>query len=475
MRKALFVIKILTRSILYFSLSCLISINGYADDDRTLSLEELLRTVNSNYPQIIAARLQVVKAKGDYISALGKFDPNIRVKTRHLPVGGYISKYANNEIDVPTLINGLKFFGGYRIGVGEFPIYYQNYLTNSKGEYRAGLSLPLMRDRLIDTDRTNLFTRTETIAINKHEVTSTKLSVYQDAIKAYWDWTRAGLQLKVLIKMLKLAEFRQRALERQAKLGDLPQIALVENKQIIMQRKQWVNKGRMALEQAAVGLSLYYRTQDGSPMIPSKRKLLRKIPSYKPNSMKSSYQIEQQLKRHPDLCKLERYLRIVKLKQNLAKNELLPNLDATAFASKQYGTNGYPLLLPQAAQIGVRFKFPVYQRVARGKVISTTSELKQVATKKKFLYEQLSTQLNSLWISLRTFQRQVDLMEEELSLAEQVAAAERTNFLAGGSSVFLINQREQTTVEISLNLIAAQTSLQQAQGLIKFFSSTKLS
>ena len=63
--------------------------------DRELTLEALLRTVNTSYPQIISARLQVAKSRGDYISALGQFDPNIRVKTRQLPVGGYIIGCSN--------------------------------------------------------------------------------------------------------------------------------------------------------------------------------------------------------------------------------------------------------------------------------------------------------------------------------------------------------------------------------------------
>jgi hypothetical protein len=466
-------IKTMMCCILGLGLSFFFPASGFCKDVVPLTLEELLKTVNSSYPQIVTARLQVVRARGDFISALGQFDPNIRVKTRHLPVGGYISKYANNEFDIPTLINGLKLFAGYRIGVGEFPIYYQNYLTNSKGEYRAGLSLPIMKDRVIDAVRTNLMTRTETIAINKHEVTSTKLQVYQEAIRSYWEWIQAGLQLKILIRMLDLAEYRQVALEKQAALGDLPLIALTENQQIIMQRKQWVNRGQMALDQAAVGLSLYYRTKRGSPLIPSKKELPRKMQTYKPSALKNPYEIDQQLRRHPDVCKLDRYYRIVKLKQDLARNALLPNLDATAFASKQYGIKGYPLLLPQAAQIGVRFKFPVYQRVARGRVISTTSELRQVATKKKFLQEQLKNQLNTLWISLRTYQKQVTLIENELGFALKVADAERKNFSAGGSSIFLINQREQSAAEVSLNLISAEIKLQQTQSLIKFFASTK--
>jgi outer membrane protein TolC len=91
-----------------------------------------------------------------------------------------------------------------------------------------------------------------------------------------------------------------------------------------------------------------------------------------------------QLKQHPAFKKLQNYSNIIKLKENLAKNELLPNLDATTYAFKQNGSGGYPLLIPQAAMVGVSFKFPLFQREAKGKLISARNELQQITTEKNF-------------------------------------------------------------------------------------------
>ncbi|MDP3704382.1 MAG: TolC family protein [Legionellaceae bacterium] len=416
----------------------------------------------------------MAKARGDYITALGQFDPNLKIKTRSLPEGGYVSNYANNEISLPTLTNGIRLFGGYRNGGGSYPIYYQNYLTNSGGEYRAGFALPLLKDRAIDKQRADLWTRTATIAITQNEVTSTKLTVYQEAIKAYWSWVQTGLQLKTFIKLLKLAERRQAAIEQQAQQGDLPRIAVSENQQIIMQRRQWVNQGNMMLEQASVALAMYYRTPKGKPLRPRLDELPSRVQPSKLILTKDKREVHLELLKHPSLCKLERYYGVVKLQQTLARNELLPNLDATAFTSKQYGTGGYERLLPQATQIGLNFKFPIYQRQARGKILSTTSELKQVLTQKKFVYEQLTNRLSGLWIALNRYQKQINLIQHELTLATRVANAERRKFHAGDSSLFLVNQREQTSTEVRLNLISSEINLQQTQSLIQFFASTTI-
>ncbi|HEN5535905.1 TPA: TolC family protein, partial [Legionella pneumophila] len=146
---------------------------------------------------------------------------------------------------------------------------------------------------------------------------------------------------------------------------------------------------------------------------------------------------------------------------------------ATAYTFKQYGTGGYPLLIPQAAMIGVNFKFPIFQREARGKLISTTSELQQVKTEMKFTYEQLNNELSNLLVAIRIYQQQVVLLNKELNLARQVEKGETKRFYEGDSTLFLVNQREQTTAQVKLNWINAEVNLQEATALARFFSSTQ--
>lgn len=454
-------------------LLCLISVSVFSkSNSTTLELEALLKSVNQSYPKIIAARLQVAKAQGEYLSALGAFDPSLKANTRSQPEGGYINNYANNELSIPTLANGVRLFAGYRVGQGDYPIYYQNYLTNSGGEYRAGLALPLLKNFFIDKQRTALMTRAETIALSKHDVEATKLSVYHDTIKAYWQWVGSGLQLHVFKHLLQLAKTRQSAIVKQAESGDLPKLAIVENQQIIMQRQQLVNQGEMLFEQAAVTLSIYYRDQKGQPIVPSLKQLPKATRLREQRKINNLSHIRTELIRHPAIRKLERYYQIIKLKQSLAKNDLLPNLDAMAYTSKQYGTGADPKLLPQAAMVGVHFKFPLYQREAKGKIISTTSELRQIATEKKLLYEQLNNQFSNLLIALRMYHQQINLLNKELQFAQQVEDGEGKKFYEGDSTLFLVNQREQTTTQVQLNLLNAGISFQETSSLVLFFVST---
>lgn len=446
------------------------SMVSVATEQRKLTIDKVLQSVSHYYPKIKIARLEIIKAQGAHLSALGKFDPSLDATTRSQPLGGYINNYGDTQISVPTFYNGVKLFAGYRNGNGNWPIYYQNYLTNSGGEYRAGLSLPLLRDRLVDKERTNLLTTAESIEMKKHDSEAIKIKIYQETIKAYWQWVEAGLQLKTFRRLLKLAQKRQVAIEQQANQGDLAQLAITENMQQVVQREQLLNQGTMILEQAAINLSLYYRDERGNPKIPSEKSL----PSHLWMHSRQLLQGFPQLAHHPALKKLQNYLKIIRLKRDLAKNELLPNLDATASTFKQYGSGGYPALIPEAAFIGVSFKFPVLQREAKGKLIRTQSELEQIRTEKKFMYEQLKNELSNLYIGIRRIDQQVVFLKKEYHLALRVQQGETKKFYEGDSTLFLVNQREQLTTQVQLNWINAQVQQNELKDLVRFFSSTNL-
>lgn len=432
-----------------------------------LSLMQVLQSIDAHYPQVKIAHLEVVKASGAFVNAQGQFDPALEASTRSQPVGGYINNYGDTQLTVPTLYNGVKLFAGYRNGEGNWPIYYQNYLTNSGGEYRAGLSLPLLRDRLIDKERTGLLSSAQLMMMKEQDAEAIKIKIYQEAIRAYWQWVEAGLQLKTFQELLHLAQTRQQAIEQQASLGDLPKLAISENLQQITQREQLLNQGQMIFEQAGINLSLYFRDPKGKPMTPGEQSL----PALT-NDSNSITGTQASLREHPGIKKLNHYANMMKLKRNQARNELLPQLDATAYTFKQNGTGGYPLLIPQAAMIGVSFKFPLLQRQAKGNLIQAESELRQVRVERRFLYEQLNNEFTNMLIGINRGKQQVSLLQKELSLAQKVQDGETKKFYQGDSTLFLVNQREQMTAQVQLNTLHAQAQLEELKARARYFAST---
>lgn len=223
----------------------------------------------------------------------------------------------------------------------------------------------------------------------------------------------------------------------------------------------------MIFEQASVNLSLYFRDPQGNPLVPGEQSL----PALSSTS-KTITGIRTSLREHPGIKKLNHYANMMRLKREQARNELLPQLDATAYTFKQNGSGGYPLLIPQAAMVGLSFKFPLLQREARGNLIQAESELRQIQTEKRFFYEQLNNEFANMLIGINRSRQQVILLKKELRLAQKVQEGETKKFYGGDSTLFLVNQREQMTTQIQLNTLHAQVQLEELKARARFFSST---
>ncbi len=71
------------------------------------------------------------------------------------------------------------------------------------------------------------------------------------------------------------------------------------------------------------------------------------------------------------------------------------------------------------------------------------------------------------------YHHQVDLLNKELNLAKKVQNGEAKKFYEGDSTLFLVNQREQTTAQVRLNSINAKVKLAEMIDMTRFFSSTE--
>src|SRR5690606_9907638 len=112
-----------------------------------LTLEKILQGVERSYPLILAAERLLTVAEYDYLAAQGAFDASFESIGSISPTGYYQNATSHNVIRKPTPLAGTSFFGGYRLGRGNFPSYYGNRATNDLGEIRAGAIVPLMRNR----------------------------------------------------------------------------------------------------------------------------------------------------------------------------------------------------------------------------------------------------------------------------------------------------------------------------------------
>lgn len=420
---------------------------------QALSLKEVLNATDCFFPQIMMAQEAVEKSRGAYLSSKGQFDPSLNGYERSTPSGGYQNNYIDGRVDLPTLYHGLKLFTGYRIGRGDFEIWDQYYLTNADGEYRAGLDLPLFRNNAIDPQRARLFSEKERVHVAEMQKQNIRLQSYQKAIILYWAWVDAGLKVRVYRSLLDLAKERQQAVEKRVREGDEAAITITENRQFIVQRQRMLNQAELNFRQAAINLSLFYRTREGRPRIAG----MNQLPSldylnqqvYK---NKSSRTKRDQIGLHPSLMALDSIQKINHLYLKLAENELQPLLNLRAYASKDNGW-GNPRKNPTAARISLNFKVPVYQREAKGKIVQAEADIRRLEVEKQWMFEQLIQGFDRLNLSRQYVRRQFQLSKEQTALALKIQQAEQKRFKAGGSSLFLVNQWEQNALQAQVKLI----------------------
>ena len=89
----------------------------------------------------------------------------------------------------------------------------------------------------------------------------------RDGSVIYWQWVAAGEYYRIANGLLELARVRNEGLEEQVKAQEKADIDLVDNRRIIVSREAKRIDARRKLEQAAVKLSLFYRSGFGEPVL----------------------------------------------------------------------------------------------------------------------------------------------------------------------------------------------------------------
>ena len=230
--------------------------------ENTLLLETVISSVRSHFPLIRQAAAARRIASGEALSALGAFDHKLEGATESQPLDFYENYRHSLGIKRNTMWGG-QTFAGYRVGRGFFEPWYLERETNKGGEFKAGFVAPLIRDRWIDSNRAELWQAQLERRRVEPEIMAQVIQFVRDGSIVYWNWVAAGADYRIARDLLKLAEVRNEGLEEQVKAKEKARIDLVDNRRIIVSRDSKLIDAERKLEQAAVKLSLFYRSDRG--------------------------------------------------------------------------------------------------------------------------------------------------------------------------------------------------------------------
>jgi hypothetical protein len=298
-----------------------------ASNEKKLSHHEVTSSANRNYPQILSYYEKVSAAEGTALGSLGFFDIKLKQNYTDKSRGFYDGKTIDTLLEKELGFMGTKVYGGYRKSFGNFADYEGSSITNEGGEYRVGAKFSLLRDSSIDQNRLGLILANLGVLESQIQLETIKKEIERDATKAYWKWISAAKVFHIYEDLYQLSLKRQSQLEEKLKKGDVAQIIVAENKKNILRRKSALAKARQDFENSAIYLSLFWRGENGAPIVPKPNQVPEiHFSLHKIENSQNVRDIETALSSRPELriLKIQKEQNSSQLKyaQNLFKPQL---------------------------------------------------------------------------------------------------------------------------------------------------------
>lgn len=416
---------------------------------------DVISSAEKYYPEILASKEQILKARANYLAAEGGFDPTITSALVGSPYGKYNNIYSNTELSVPSKNSGNEFFTGYRIGEGNFPSYIQDRETFNAGEVDAGIQIPLLRDRKIDSRRAKLAQEGINIHLSETELNLEKIQTKRDASVAYWVWYVEGKRLIIQENIFNLAKKRQQAIEHSVMTGDLPKVDIADNLRLINQRGAIVANQQATFQKAALNLSLYYRDANNHTIVPDLSQIPSNVNRTKNYLLIKPDMVDSSILQNPALTRLDDQRKNTLIQLDLAQNQRLPLLNSRVYLAQDFG-GGNPPLNRSSINYQIILELPIFQRKAKGDIAAAEAELGKLQQQQKLMHEQLLVNADAALNQLKASVEVINRTANEVKYALEVQQAESLRFTQGDSNLFMLNQREVDTAQAEANYVEAE-------------------
>lgn len=425
----------------------------------TITLEEVLNSVQNHFPLLIAAAAEQQVADGKALAAQGAFDLQAKASTLNQPLGFYQNYRAGAMLNQPLYDSGGYVYGGYKLGRGDFPTWYKERQTDGDGEYAVGFGVPLLKDRQIDKRRAELFQAQLGSQAVEPMVRSQLILFSRDAAYAYWYWVALGQTLQVARNQLDLAEARVQQIALRVKEGDLPEIAGIDNDRFIAARQTKLIEANRKFQAAAIKLSLFLRTPEGQPLLPDVTQLPADFPPVVVfPSANFEADLAEAIAARPEIRELDLELEKINVELAAAQNQMLPKLDAVVEASKDTGTPANPPedKTPFEMEAGLLAEVPLQRREARGKFRAAQGKQAQLLAKRDFIFNKITTAMQDAYSAILNAHDRYEQALKNKQLAIQSLNIGKQLFQAGDIDLIVLNIYEQAEAEAELQVIDAE-------------------
>lgn len=432
-----------------------------------LGLEEVLTSVETHYPLLRAIEQERAIAGGKLLSTMGAFDLNFLAGSE-----GQGTTYDNLRSTIGLSqglpVGGMSVFAGYRTGYGEFPTYNLGQKTADGGEFRTGITLPLLKDRAIDRPRAAVQQARIDTAIAEPVIERQRIDFHRAAALTYWNWVAAGHRLKLSQALVDLATERDEQLKARVLIGPAANIERIDNQQNIALRNGLLVQAQRAFQKASIDLSLFLRDGTGSPTLAGDDRLpiFPKVEPVDPAGFQAALQTAFEMRPEPRRLRFQREKAAVDLR--LALNQTLPGLNAVLATAQDVGFSKSSLSGPNGldrttVSAGLTMQVPLQRREANGRVLTAQAQLIQLEQQFRQAEDVVRADVQDSFSALERAYEFHKQAQQRVELARTVARAEREQLRLGRSDVLRVTLREQAAFEAGMIEIGAQQEYFRAE------------
>lgn len=423
--------------------------------------DDVVRRVRNSYPMVRAAEIDREIAAGELQGAEGAFDTALRARGAVIPLGGYPQGRIDVYTEVPTTLWGTTLIGGYRWGSDSVAVYDGKYVTNDLGEVRAGASVPLWRNGPIDRRRANIDKAELGTELSGRALEQAQLDAARAAGLRYWAWVGAAQRLRVVAELTRQAEQRAADVGERVARGDLAAVEATDAERAALQRRQQRIAAERLLQESAIQLSVYLRRPDGAPDLPDPLSAPHSLPPLRALPGDHREAVQASLQRRPDLARLDLSRRQHEVEAEWADNQLAPGVDFGAVGSQDFGA-GSPKRRPFELELSLLIDVPIDTDAARGRRKAARAAAAKVEVQRSLAIDQAAADMRDAYLAVEAAQQREAMAIAERKLADDLLEAERQRLELGESTVFMINLREQASLEAAIRQIDAGIEARRA-------------
>jgi outer membrane protein TolC len=433
-----------------------------------LSVDEIHAWIDRSHPLLKGAGTEKVMARGKMLKALGAFEPTLISDTE-------IERFVTKErLETQTvgfsdvLVEarhplGFRYSAGLRQSIGEARIPDLGFNGGSNQVILGGF-FPLLRGLMMNPENAEM--KRSELADPRADVriAQTRQDLFLAAATQFWDWVAAVRFVEVQRKAVGIAEDRFKQVEGRAKAGAVAPLDVVEANQEVQRRREVAIAAQRLVEQEQLKLSMFL-WENNAPMAPS----LDRAPDFPsqvlvptPETVKA-HKLQARADR-PEVKEIGIEAKINNIDLELAKNNLLPSLDAEAAPARA----PEKFVLGLGYRFGLELRVPILQRRSRGEVLEAQGKADRFVMTQKFREQQVVVDVDNALSAIERAKERIAAAVESLRLAKTLEEGERFRFSLGATSVLFVNLRERNSVDSESQVIRAKADYQKALALYQW-------